>query len=381
MFINNNLAICEIVILVDIVFALNDPKRGPTALYYESTSDVKDPSLPLKVAIKSQLTLSLMDRDAVVNQSDAVLPFPDISKISFSFLFTMHSESGNITGSFSYLVPQNENISLYRKIPALKEKMQEISRSFQNFIYKSETSLPKEYVSLLNQLFNFDQQTSGTVETKEQFEITTEHVSGTPDYLLKKVKKNLEFVFFNLLVERPVIVTGRSKIAVGYSIASLEFLTPHRDLKKIIFSEDYIDPESLKESIDVLGVSSIHEKQYLKEYVVINVDKFEVRGELKGNKSFFKDFINKIKNQDSSTIQQDLRIFITDLLEATHRITDLFATNENVSKEQIDNLTRNLKSDEKEALIEISASHNPLIANKIRTDLASKVAGWMDNFS
>ena len=367
--------------LVDIIFALNDPKRGPTALYYESNSDVKDPSLPLKVAVKSQLTLSLMDRDAVVSQSDAVLPFPDISKISFSFLFTMHSESGNITGSFSYLVPQNENISLYRKIPALKSKMQEISNAFQSFIYKSDTALPKEYANLLNGLFDFEQPTKPSTPVKEQVEITTEHVSGTPDYLLKKVKKNLEFVFFNLLVERPIIVTGRSKIAVGYAIASLEFLTPHRTLKKIIFSEDYIDSKQLNERVDVIGVSSIHEKQYLKEFIVVDVDKFEIHGDMKGNKTFFKDFINKIKNQDSETIQQDLRIFITDLLDTTHKITDLFATNENVSKEKINNLTKNLKSDEREAIVEISATYNPLIADKIRADLSSKVSGWLDDFS
>ena len=377
--VSNN--ICVDFSLVDIIFALNDPKRGPTALYYESNSDIKDPSLPLKVAVKSQLTLSLMDRDAVVSQSDAVLPFPDISKISFSFLFTMHSESGNITGSFSYLVPQNENIALYRKIPALKAKMQEISNAFQSFIYKSDTALPKEYVNLLNGLFDFEQPTKPSTAVKEQVEITTEHVSGTPDYLLKKVKKNLEFVFFNLLVERPIIVTGRSRIAVGYAIASLEFLTPHRTLKKIIFSEDYVDSKQINERVDVIGVSSIHEKQYLKEFIVVDVDKFEIHGDMKGNKTFFKDFINKIKNQDSETIQQDLRIFITDLLDTTHKITDLFATNENVSKEKINNLTRNLKSDEREAIVEISATYNPLIADKIRADLGSKVSGWLDDFS
>ena len=157
--------------MVDIIFAVNDPKRGPTALYYGSTSEVKDPSLPLKVAIKSQLTLSLMDRDAVVNQSDAVLPFPDIQKVSFSFLFTMNSEFGQMTGSISYLVPQSENIALYRKIPTLKEKLQEIAQVFQNWTYKSNTALPKEYILHLDSIMNFDQETVIT-EQKAQLEIT-----------------------------------------------------------------------------------------------------------------------------------------------------------------------------------------------------------------
>ena len=366
--------------MVDVIFAVNDPKRGPTALYYETTSDEKDPSLPLKVAIKSQLTLSLMDRDAVVNQSDAVLPFADIKKISFSYLFTMNAETGQITGSISYLVPQSENINLYRKIPSLKAKMQEISNKILNWKYKSDSQIPPEYNSILHEILHFDQEAIEK-KTEAQIEITTQRASGTPDYLLKKIKKHLEFVLFNLLVEKTIIVTGRSKIAVEYAIASLDFLTPHRELKKIIFSEEFVDPKTLPEKVDVIGVSSIHEKMYMKEYVVIDVDKFEIKGELKGNKNYFKDFINKIKNLDSTTIQQDLRIFVSNLLESTHEITDLFATNEQIEKDQINAITKNLKPDEREALIEISATYNPLIANKIRNDLASKVTGWLDDFS
>ncbi len=366
--------------MVDVIFAVNDPKRGPTSLYYETTSEDKDPSLPLKVAIKSQLTLSLMDRDAVVNQSDAVLPFADIQKISFSFLFTMNSESGQITGSISYLVPQSENINLYRKIPSLKEKMQEISKTFLGWNYKSGSTLPKEFLPYLEEILNFEPGAKKPVTTAK-VEITSQRASGTPDYLLKKVKKNLEFVLFNLLVEKTIIVTGKSKIAVEYAMASLDFLTPHRELNKIIFSEDFIDPKTLTDKVDVIGVSSNHEKLYLKDYVVINCDKFEIKGDMKGNKKFFKEFIDKIKNLDSTTIQQDLRIFVNNMLESTHQITDLFATNEKVEKEQINAITKNLKPDEREALIEISATYNPLIADKIRTDLASKVTGWLDDFS
>ena len=344
------------------------------------TLGLKCPQPILKVAIKSQLTLSLMDRDAVVNQSDAVLPFADIQKISFSYLFTMNAEIGQLTGSISYLVPQSENINLYRKIPSLKAKMQEISNKLLNWKYKSDSHIPTEYTTLLHEILHFDQE-GVQKQVEAQVEITSQRASGTPDYLLKKVKKNLEFVLFNLLVEKTIIVCGRSKIAVEYAMASLDFLTPHRELKKILFSEEYIDPKSLSEKVDIIGISSIHEKMYMKEYVVIDVDKFDIKGDLKGNKNYFKDFINKIKNLDSSTIQQDLRIFVSNLLESTHRITDLFATNENVDKNQINAVTKNLKPDEREALIEISATYNPLIANKIRSDLGSKVSGWLDDFS
>lgn len=367
--------------MVDIIFAVNDPRRGPNAIFYETDSNEKDPSLPLKVAIKSQLTLSLMDKDAVINQSDAVLPFADIKKISFSFLFTIRDEQGsNITASISYLVPQSENISLYRKIPALKEKMQGIAKAFQNFTYSAGNALPKQFIEPLTSLLNFEKQVKQPTATPS-IEITSERASGTPDYLIKKIKKNLEFVFFDLLVEKPIIVCGKSKIAVEYAMASLDFLTPHRELKKIIFSESYVDLKKLPESIDILGVSSKFEKQYTKEYSVIDVDKFEIHGNLKGNKSFFKDFINEEKSQDYQTISQDLRIFINDLLNSTHIITELFATFESPTREAIDEITSNFKTDEKQAIIEIASVHNPLIADKIRKNVADKVTGWLDDFS
>jgi hypothetical protein len=258
--------------------------------------------------------------------------------------------------------------------------MIQTAKSFQNWTYKSDTPLPKQFFDVLNGILNFEKADT-TTQVKTKFEITSERASGTPDYLLKKIKKNLEFVLFDLFVEKIIIVTGKSKIAVEYAIASLDFLTPHRELKKIIFSEEYVDPTSLPEKVDIIGVSSNFDKNYLKEFVVIDVDKFEVKGNLKGNKSYFKDFIQKIKNLDSVTIQQDLQIFVSNLLETTHAITDFFASHENYDKNAIKDLTANMKTDEKEAVIEVSASYNPLIAEKIRTNLASKVSGWLDDFT
>ena len=51
-----------------------EPARGPTALMHEVTEGgYKDPSLPLKVAVKSQLTLSLMDKETTIKTADAAL--------------------------------------------------------------------------------------------------------------------------------------------------------------------------------------------------------------------------------------------------------------------------------------------------------------------
>ena len=110
------------IILVEVIFAVNDPLKGPNTVLYEST-ETKDQNLALKVPVKAQLTLSLMDKDATIQTADAVLPFPDLQKTAFSLLFTLNSEgSGKVTGSISYLVPQNDNINLYKKNSRVKRK-------------------------------------------------------------------------------------------------------------------------------------------------------------------------------------------------------------------------------------------------------------------
>ncbi|MFV2016162.1 MAG: hypothetical protein ACC656_12080, partial [Candidatus Heimdallarchaeota archaeon] len=134
--------------MVDLIVSFNDPLKGPTALMHENTDGNKDPALPLKVAVKSQLTLSLMDKEFTIKEADAVLPLDN--KIAFCFLFTVNSDKGPITGSISYILPQSENVNLYRMIPSLKEKLSIISGKFKKWTYKSElTSLPKEFQNLL----------------------------------------------------------------------------------------------------------------------------------------------------------------------------------------------------------------------------------------
>ena len=366
--------------MVDLIVSFNDPLRGPTALMHENTDGHKDASLPLKVAVKSQLTLALMDKEAAIKTADAVLPFPDLQKISFSYLFTVNSESGPITGSISYIVPQSENINLYRMIPTLKEKISNITNKFQEWTYKSGSNLPKNYQNLLTtSLLSGEKEEVKEVKPGE-IDINTDLATGSPDYLLKKVKKNLEFVIFDLFTEKPVIITGKSKFAIEYGMATLDFLIPHKRLRKIMYSENFVDPEKFKNQVDLIGVSSDHEKKYSKDYVIVNVDKFDIKGLTKGKKNYFKNFINKIKELDINNAKQDVNVFTSNLLKSTESVVELFATKEDVSKEEIEELTKGLEADEKEAVTEIAASYNPLIAEKIRVNLSERVTGWMDDF-
>lgn len=365
--------------MVDLIVSFNDPIKGPTSLFYESDGK-KDMNLPLKVAVKSQLTLSLMDLNSQINTADAVLPFPDLQKISFSYLFTINSDNGNITGSISYLVPQSENIELYRNIPVLKEKISNIVKQLQNWTYKSGSEFPKNFKNLLiENLLSSNVQIEKVVKPGD-VEIITDRATGSPDYLLKKVKKNLEYAVFDLFTEKPIILTGKSQYAIEYGMATLDFLIPHKELRKIMYSDEYIDPKNFTGAVDLIGIASKHEKKYSKEYVIINVDKFEIKGLTKGKRNYFKNFINKIKELDINNAKQDINVFTSSLLKSTEAIVELFSTTNEVEQEKIDSITKDMQIDERDAITEIAATYNPLIADKIRMSLSAKVTSWMNDF-
>ncbi len=359
--------------LVDVIFAVNDPFKGPNTLLYEST-EAKDQSLTLKVPVKAQLTLSLMDKDSSIRLADAVLPFPDLQKTAFSFLFTMNSDSGQVTASISYLVPQNETVTLYKKIPELKEKLNYLVTQLQSWNYKSDNSLPKTLYDAITGtlLFETDHSyKSGDISGL----ITSEKSSGAPDYLIKKINKNLEYLFFELYVARPVIVIGKSKIAVEYAMATLDFLTPKKNLRKIIFSEDFIDPANYPGKIDVIGVSSVHEKRY-KDYLIVDVDKFEIKGG-KGKKQYFKTFMDNMIRIPASMAVQDI-IKFTDHLDELRNSFEAVVSKKNFSETDVKKFLLSLTYDEANAISEIESISHPSSSKGITQQLSGKLSSWVD---
>ena len=360
--------------LVDVIFAVNDPLKGPNTVFYESTES-KDPSLALKVPVKAQLTLSLMDKDATVRVADAVLPFPDLSKTAFSFLFTMNGESSKITGSISYLVPQSDNINLYKKIPELKEKLNFIVNQLQNWIYKTGSDLPKNYYDLISAVLLYETDTSYKVGDLSSL-ITTENSTGAPDYLIKKINKNLEHLFFELYVGKPIIVIGKSKIAVEYAMATLDFLTPTKTLRKIIFTEEFIDLANFPNKVDVIGVSSVHEKKY-KDYLIVDVDKFEIKG-ARGKKQYFKNFMDDMIRIPASMAVQDILKFINHLDELRKTLEDMVRKNR--SESDIKAYLKTLKYEEASCLMEIEAILNPPSSKGFAQQFSGRLSSLIDEF-
>ena len=360
--------------MVEVIFAVNDPFKGPTTVLYESTSGDKDLSLTLKVPVKAQLTLSLMDKDATIKVADAVLPFPDLQKVAFSFLFTLNSENGQVTGSISYLVPQNENMNLYKKIPELKEKLNYIVGRLQTWHYKSDSQLPKNLYDTITGVLLYETDQNFKTGADLSNLITSEKSTGAPDYLIKKINKNLENLFFELYVGRPVIVLGKSRINVEYAMATLDFFTPKKNLRKIIFSDEYIDPAPYIGKIDVFGISSSHEKRY-KDYLLVDVDKFEIKN-AKGKKEYFKKFMDNIIRIPASSAIQDIIKFTDHLDKMSSEFDNLLA--KGTSEETIKGYLKSLDYEEATALSDIASVNKPSVSKGIGQQLSGKLSSWID---
>ena len=194
--------------VVEIIFAINDSLKGPQEIFYKSTTGENNEDLKLKVPIKAQLALSLTVNDSQINFEDAVLSFPDHDKISYTVLFPMDSKSGKITASISYIVSQSDHFILYEKIPHLKEKMLLIINQVQKWIYKPNSDLPSNIIEYIDENLIFD--SKPVLKQTSPIKIITEKLKTSPDFLFKKITKNLEFVFFELYINRPIILIGKS---------------------------------------------------------------------------------------------------------------------------------------------------------------------------
>lgn len=361
--------------MVDIIFAVNDPFKGPKTILYE-TNEQKDPNLALKVSVKAQLTLSLMAKEmSAIRTSDAVLPFPDLQKTAFSFLFTMNGENGSVSASISYLVHQNDNMNLYKNIPDLKEKLNYIVSMLQNWTYKSNTELPKNLYDSITGILLYETDNSYKPEVDLTNLITVEKSTGAPDYLIKKITKNLDHLFFDLYIGKPIVVVGKSKIAVEYAMATIDFLTPTKKIKKIIFSENYIDPSHYLKKVDVFGVSSVHEKRY-KDYLVVDVDKFEIKN-AKGKRPYFQSFMDDIIRIPASSAVQDIINFTNHLDQLTNQLNTL-SEQEDFTEDKLKQFLQTLNYDEANALMEIASISQPSVTKRFASLVSGRISGWID---
>ena len=131
----------------DILFSLFTKARGAFPVYH--TKLLLNDSDALNVAVKSQMTLSMMNNTDLEN-AEAILPFTSLaeSMIGFIYLFQVlqnNPSEPNCVAALTYLVPQDNQAFLYSKVPFLKFTAEDLAAKIrQQYIHGQTTEFPKE---------------------------------------------------------------------------------------------------------------------------------------------------------------------------------------------------------------------------------------------
>ncbi|MHA1989525.1 MAG: hypothetical protein ACW981_05085 [Candidatus Hodarchaeales archaeon] len=237
--------------MADLTFTIIDPTLGPLVAFTTS-----EESFAKKIAIKSQISLTMSKND--FNVQDAVLPFPDLGKIGFIFLFKIYGKGGPVIASISYVVDQDLQMDLYKKIPVLKRKAQMFAYRFSDFEYEGKAVLPRDQAVFLQNLFS---SVSIFQSELQKQAIKTKMQKSDVNWLLRKIGKDLDQAVFSLLLDQPVVIIGH-RVNIEQVMGSLEVFTPWKIPLKLMDITNAVDPTGF----DLIGCQN----EDLADYFVKN---------------------------------------------------------------------------------------------------------------
>ncbi len=325
------------------------------------------------IAIRSQMTLSMMD-EARLETAEAVLPFTSINKIAFILLFQLNYEdqAGSCVGALFYLVPQNQQVFLYNKVPFLKFKAEEIaSKIRQGFLFSENKELPQNLKSLLSNWRISDAEASAEIEIIEKkVTLSEKKEGGSIDFFLSQIKKNEERALGALYRGKPIFVTGESNVLVDLIVHSLDYFVPHASLRKVSYTTSIIDPSYA----DIIGISKNIVKNYPNE-LIIDIDKKQVRN---GKSCPYSKSVIKELRKKSEDSQEIIKKSTNRLLKVASLLIDVFSFPESERDEKIVQIQKEYGSEVIEIAAEIGAQRNPLIKEILLNSVSNRFIDWMD---
>ncbi|MFW9992099.1 MAG: hypothetical protein ACFFD4_08545 [Candidatus Odinarchaeota archaeon] len=358
---------------LDIIFSVFDNELGPIPIFSTKKGDY---NFGLKIAFKSQLTLSMIDIDKF-ESTEAVLPFPDIKKIAYVYLFvikTPFSPRTESIASLSYVINVDDQLDLYKRIPILRKQVTSIASTImEEYTYRKKEALSEKMINLIT---SYGSDLTSGIDTMES-ELTAKKIrmreskEGNLDYLLKKINKGLDTAMHALLVENPVVVVGDDPIRVSIVVGSLELLVPFKIVRKIDFTVSYINPKEA----DIIGTDESLGKVYSKKGLVcVKVDKGKVEG---GKKSkYLNNFLKELKKLNEEEAKNLIEKEISTILSKAHELTEICNVSQ-PSEEEIKNFRKQLASDELELILAIATNYNPLIAEHMKREVTEAYAEWL----
>lgn len=326
-----------------------------------------------QISRRSQMTLSMMNT-AELETAEAILPFSALKKLGFILLFQIrhvNPAEPKCIAALSYLVPQEQQVFLYSKVPFLKFKAEELaSKIKQNYVYTGTLEFPKELSNALSSWRVTERETTAEIQIIERkVTLSEKQEGGSIEFFLSQVRKNEDKALGALFRGHPVFVTGGSDIIVDLVVHSLDMFAPHLSLRKVGYSTSLVDPSYA----DIIGISKTLIKNYPKE-VLIDVDKKQVKNGITClySKQLIKD-LRKNPDQSAKIIRESTE----KLLEVTGLLVDAFSYPEEEREDRIKEIRNEYDSSVIEVAAEIGAQRNPLIGELLLRQVSARFLDWM----
>ncbi|MFW9991599.1 MAG: hypothetical protein ACFFD4_06035, partial [Candidatus Odinarchaeota archaeon] len=111
----------------DVIFAIFDHSIGPVSIFSTMNAMASQ-----KVAMKSLMALSVTEKET--SGADGVLPFPDLSKIAYIYLFmvAVRGQPEKSVAALSFLVDKARQMELYQHVSNLKYQAEGIAKNIQD---------------------------------------------------------------------------------------------------------------------------------------------------------------------------------------------------------------------------------------------------------
>jgi hypothetical protein len=358
----------------DVLFSVFDEKMGALPIYYSGDLSKQDAQ---KVAFRSQMTLSMMS-SADLETAEAILPFSSLNKIGFILLFQIHQTNPSqpkCVASLSYLVPSDQQVFLYNKVPFLKVKAEEIAELIkQNFIYsgKPDQSLPSNLSQKITSWRVTEQEATAEIQIVEKrVTLSEKKDGGSVEFFLGQIKKNEDRAIGALYRGQPVLVTGNSHLIVDLIVHSLDLFVPHASLRKVSYTTSIVDPYYA----DIIGISRNLVSNYPK-MVLIDIDKKQVKN---GETCLYSKLVVKQLRKKPDQTEEIIKDSTNRLLKVAGMLIDCFSQSEEDRETKLAEIQKNYNSALIEIAAEIAAQRNPLISEILLQQVSKRFLEFLND--
>ncbi|MFX0095900.1 MAG: hypothetical protein ACFFBD_29445 [Candidatus Hodarchaeota archaeon] len=366
--------------MVDVCLSAFDTRLGPTPIYWTGAITETTAS---QIALKSQMTLSVHSGTALEGTTDAVLPFPNLGKIGYVYLFLVPTNAPERETVFSmtYLVNQSDQFKLLKSILPLKYQAEKITSEIrEKYLYdQPKKNLPSNLCKIVSNWGDAIDQIEVSVEEeyrrKKIVIKPSEGMSSVP-FLLKHIRKNPDRLVRGIISGTPIAVIGDETI-VQVIIGTLETFSPHANLRKMSWSTDFFSPKDA----DIIGGSINLLKLYsaIDDIIVVDVNSGKIQG---GEPCrFCKKLLDKTRKLDHQAAEQLITEEILDLVSKANNLieTASFEQDEDAKVQALQEQTKKLDKDSVDLAISIAIRFSPALGKFIERSLKDKFQNWMSS--